>query len=75
MRLSVRLALFVTCLVDTLLPQVGQATVRFLARLGCEVAFPAGQTCCGQMHLNAGYASEGTTLARRFAGVFDGTAA
>jgi L-lactate dehydrogenase complex protein LldE len=72
MRLPVRLALFVTCLVDTLFPQVGQATLRLLERLGCEVAFPAGQTCCGQMHLNAGHASQGTALARRFATVFDG---
>jgi L-lactate dehydrogenase complex protein LldE len=68
----VRLALFVTCLGDTLFPAVGRAVVALLERLGHDVEFPAEQTCCGQMHLNAGYADEGAALARRLAGVFDG---
>src|SRR5207253_6083550 len=51
-----RVALFVTCLGDTLFPQVGQATVAVLERLGVTVDFPREQTCCGQMHVNAGYA-------------------
>ena len=34
--------------------------------------FPEEQTCCGQMHLNSGYADEGAALARRLAGVFRG---
>jgi L-lactate dehydrogenase complex protein LldE len=37
-----------------------------------EVDFPEEQTCCGQMHLNSGYADEGAALARRLAGVFRG---
>jgi L-lactate dehydrogenase complex protein LldE len=71
----VRLALFVTCLGDTLFPATGRAVVRLLERLGCEVEFPLEQTCCGQMHMNSGYAREGTALARRFARVFDGAEA
>ena len=67
-----RVALFVTCLGDTLFPQVGQATVAVLERLGVTVDFPRDQTCCGQMHVNAGYAAEGLALARRFVEVFDG---
>jgi L-lactate dehydrogenase complex protein LldE len=67
----VRVSLFVTCFNDTLFPQTGQAVVRLLERLGCEVDFPLEQTCCGQMHMNSGYAREGTALARRFARVFD----
>jgi L-lactate dehydrogenase complex protein LldE len=67
-----RVALFVTCLGDTLFPQVGQATVAVLERLGVAVDFPREQTCCGQMHVNAGYAPEGLSLARRFVEVFDG---
>lgn len=67
-----RVSLFVTCFNDTLFPQTGRATVRLLERLGCEVAFPLEQTCCGQMHLNSGYRREGIALARRFARVFDG---
>ena len=67
-----RVALFVTCFNDTLFPGTGRAVVRVLERLGCEVEFPLEQTCCGQMHLNAGYAREGVALARRFARVFAG---
>ena len=55
----VRVALFVTCLTDTLLPETGIATVRLLERLGHQVTFPREQTCCGQMHLNTGYQRRG----------------
>ena len=65
-----RVALFATCLGDTLYPQVGRATVAVLERLGIAVDFPRDQTCCGQMHLNAGYPDEARALARRFVEVF-----
>jgi len=71
----VRAGLFVTCLSDTLFPSTGQALVRLLERLGVEVEFPEEQTCCGQMHLNSGYADEGLALARRLAAVFEGNEA
>jgi len=66
----VRVSLFVTCFNDTLFPQTGRAVVRLLERLGCAVDFPLEQTCCGQMHMNSGYAREGAALAGRFARVF-----
>jgi L-lactate dehydrogenase complex protein LldE len=66
----VRIALFVTCLADTLFPDVGKATVRLLERLGHQVTFPAAQTCCGQMHVNTGYQREALRLVRRYAAVF-----
>jgi L-lactate dehydrogenase complex protein LldE len=65
-----RIALFITCLADTLYPQAGRATVRLLERLGHELVFPEDQTCCGQMHFNSGYLDEGLALARRFERVF-----
>jgi L-lactate dehydrogenase complex protein LldE len=68
----VRVALFVTCLADTLQPSVGRATVSLLERLGVDVAFPRAQTCCGQLHLNAGYPEVASTLAQRFVEVFAG---
>jgi L-lactate dehydrogenase complex protein LldE len=68
----VRVSLFVTCFNDTLFPQTGRAVVQLLERLDCEVEFPLEQTCCGQMHLNSGYADEGLALARRLAAVFAG---
>jgi L-lactate dehydrogenase complex protein LldE len=65
-----RVALFVTCVNDTLFPETGRATVRLLERLGHEVAFPLEQTCCGQMHANSGYGAEALPLIRRFLDVF-----
>jgi len=70
-----RVALFVTCLADTLYPQVGQATVRLLERLGHQVTFPSGQTCCGQMHVNTGYQREALPLIRRYVDTFADCAA
>jgi L-lactate dehydrogenase complex protein LldE len=67
-----RIALFVTCLADTLFPDVGKATVRLLERLGHEVEFPQAQTCCGQMHVNTGYLRDALPLVRRYAEVFTG---
>jgi L-lactate dehydrogenase complex protein LldE len=66
-----RVALFVTCLADTLFPEVGRATVTVLERLGVEVVFPLEQTCCGQMHGNSGYPAEAELLARRFTEIFE----
>jgi L-lactate dehydrogenase complex protein LldE len=57
-----RIMLFATCLVDGLYPQVGVATVRLLRRLGHDVGFPPGQTCCGQMHANTGYRADALRL-------------
>jgi L-lactate dehydrogenase complex protein LldE len=66
----VKIALFVTCLGDTLFPAAAQATVQVLERLGHEIVFPEEQTCCGQMHLNSGYRDEAAALAKRFLDVF-----
>ncbi len=67
-----RIALFVTCLTDTLFPATGQAVVTLLERLGHQVEFPEGQTCCGQMHFNSGYRRESLPMARGFAAAFAG---
>lgn len=66
-----RIALFVTCLVDGLFPQVGRATVTLLERLGHEVVVPAGQTCCGQMHVNTGYAKQAVPIVRNHVRAFE----
>ncbi|MGY1704560.1 (Fe-S)-binding protein [Geodermatophilus sp. SYSU D00697] len=57
-----RVALFATCLVDTMVPQVAMATATLLERLGHEVVVPPGQTCCGQMHVNTGYRREAVPI-------------
>ena len=66
-----RIALMATCLADALVPSVARATVTVLERLGHEVAFPAGQTCCGQMHVNTGYQREALALVEHHVEVFD----
>jgi L-lactate dehydrogenase complex protein LldE len=65
-----RIALFVTCVNDLLFPDVGRAVVTILERLGHPVEFPAGQTCCGQLHANTGYRAEAVPLVRGFARTF-----
>jgi L-lactate dehydrogenase complex protein LldE len=66
----VRIALFVTCIADTMSPEAARGTVEVLERLGHDVVFPREQTCCGQMHLNSGHVREADALARRFATIF-----
>jgi len=46
--------LFVTCIIDTLYPEIGKSVVQVLNKAGVEVAFPKAQTCCGQPAYNAG---------------------
>ncbi|RNL85802.1 (Fe-S)-binding protein [Halostreptopolyspora alba] len=65
-----RIALFVTCVNDTVFPDTGRAVVRLLERLGHEVVFPEAQTCCGQMHYNTGYRREAQRLAVSFVKTF-----
>jgi len=65
-----RVALFIPCFVDQLVPQVGMDTARVLRRIGYEVDFPEGQTCCGQPAFNSGYWDEALPLAERFVRIF-----
>jgi L-lactate dehydrogenase complex protein LldE len=55
---TMRVSLFITCLCDTVTPDVGKDTVQLLERFGCDVDFPVNQTCCGQPAYNSGYKSE-----------------
>lgn len=59
-----RIRLFVTCLVDHLSPEVGEAVVTVLERLGIEVTVPAGQTCCGQPAFNGGFWDDARQMAK-----------
>lgn len=70
---SVAVQLFVTCLVDALKPEVGEATVAVLEAAGCDVEFPSDQSCCGQPAYNAGFRSDARRMARHTLDVLDGT--
>lgn len=60
-----RLALFVTCLVDLMRPSVGFASLRLLEAAGCEVVVPEAQTCCGQPAWSAGNRALAIDLAKK----------
>ena len=45
--------------------RLNEATVRVLQKNGCEVVIPAGQSCCGALHVHAGLRDEARKLARR----------
>lgn len=64
-------ALFVTCLVDQLFPEVGEAAVRLLEACGRRVEFPQAQTCCGQPAFNMGHGGEARRLAKRMIEIFE----
>lgn len=65
--------LMVTCLVDVFAPEVGQATVRALQKVGCDVRFPQGQTCCGQPAFNVGLRDDARAMAIHTVDVFHET--
>ncbi len=61
-----------TCINDALFPQTGKAVVRLLRRLGVDVDFPGGQTCCGQPMVNTGYLDEAVPAVRQYVQAFEG---
>lgn len=65
-------ALFVPCIIDGMYPEVGEAMVGVLRRLGVHLCCPAGQTCCGQPAFKAGYRKEAVVAARHFIRTFEG---
>ena len=62
----------VTCVNDAMFPATGKAVVRLLRRLGVDVEFPAGQTCCAQPMVNTGYLDEAVPVVRNFVDAFGG---
>lgn len=68
-----RVQLFVTCIIDSLFPQVGESVVTVLERLGVEVLFAEAQTCCGQPGYNAGFRPEARRLALNVLDLFEST--
>ena len=64
--------LFIQCLVDGCFPEVAEAMVAVLRRLGLGVRYPADQTCCGQPAFNAGHRAPARMAARHFIDCFEG---
>ncbi len=66
-----KVGLFAPCYVDQFYPRVAVATLELLERLGCDVAYPCEQTCCGQPMANAGCAEDAEATHRHAAACFE----
>ncbi|MGO9942365.1 MAG: (Fe-S)-binding protein [Rhodoblastus sp.] len=66
-----RVGLFVTCLVDSMRPNIGFAAIALLEAAGCEVVVPQRQTCCGQPAFNSGADEATVAIARQTIEAFE----
>ena len=71
-----RVAFFAGCIANLSFARLNDATVRVLAKNGCEVVSPRDQGCCGALHVHAGMRGMARDLAKRniqafLAGEFD----
>ncbi|MBV9301358.1 MAG: (Fe-S)-binding protein [Acidobacteriaceae bacterium] len=60
-----RVAFMSGCIANVAFARLNEATVRVLQRNGCEVVIPAGQNCCGALHVHSGLKRQARTLARK----------
>ncbi len=71
-RRPMRVALFVTCLVDFFRPTIGFAAVKLIEEAGCTVEVPRAQTCCGQPAYNSGDRGDAKAIALQVLEAFEG---
>lgn len=67
-----KIALFIPCLVNQIMPDVAVATLEVLEKLGHQVILPKGQTCCGQPMTNSGCYNEAKTTTMKLLNAFKG---
>ncbi len=60
-----RVAFLAGCIANVSFARLNEATVRVLQKNGCDVVIPAGQGCCGALHVHSGLREEARRLARR----------
>jgi glycolate oxidase iron-sulfur subunit len=60
---KMRVALMTGCAQKALDPEINEATIRLLTRLGAEVVIPAGIGCCGALPLHMGAEARAKALA------------
>ncbi|HEX8462717.1 MAG TPA: (Fe-S)-binding protein [Segetibacter sp.] len=64
--------IFIPCFVDQLYPETAFNMVKVLEKAGCNVAYNANQTCCGQPAYNAGFQEESKAVCAKFLKDFKG---
>ncbi len=60
-----RVAFLAGCIANVSFARLNEATIRVLQKNGCEVVIPAGQGCCGALHVHSGIRDEARKLARK----------
>jgi glycolate oxidase iron-sulfur subunit len=65
-----RVAVFVGCGVNFMMPQVGESLIRVLAAMNYEVVLPAGEVCCGSPLRAMGAADDAVRMAEKNLEVF-----
>jgi len=63
-------SLFVTCIIDQLVPEVGVAVTKILRKTGYSIDFPSEQTCCGQPLFNSGFTEKAKLMAENTIKIF-----
>jgi L-lactate dehydrogenase complex protein LldF len=58
-------AYFPGCMIDRLLPEMGESAITVFEACGCHVIFPPDQHCCGLVALNSGDTKRGRTMAEQ----------
>ncbi|MFD2036441.1 (Fe-S)-binding protein [Belliella marina] len=71
MSFNKKVGLFIPCYVDQFYPNVAIATLELLQKLGCDVSYPMGQTCCGQPMANSGYERDTVATTQHFLDTFE----
>ena len=60
-----RVAFLGGCIANVSFARLNEATIRVLQKNGCEVVVPAGQGCCGALHVHSGLKDMARDLARK----------
>lgn len=60
-----RVAFFAGCIANLSFARLNDATLRVLAKNGCEVVIPGEQGCCGALHVHAGIRDMARELAKQ----------
>lgn len=66
-----RVNLYTTCIGEVVKANTLKKTVLLLEKLGCDVVFLTGQTCCSQPSLNSGYVEESLPAIKKLIKTFE----
>jgi L-lactate dehydrogenase complex protein LldE len=68
---SLKASLFVTCIVDSFYPEVGESMFKILKKHDVSLNLPLEQTCCGQPAFNSGYWDDAREVAKTLFKAFE----